>query len=256
MPSPTPTPLRLFAVGLVATGLIFAGSPASVAGDGLPDGRRVTRYTVQPGDTATGLAVRFHAWTRELLSVNDLGTGDSLSVGQRLAIPVVTAAVPDRPARQVGKDRPAGQGGGDEHRAPSDEHTADVRRVVAATARRHGVDPHLALAIAWQESGWQMDRVSETGALGAMQVMPDTGTWMASYADRPLRLRTLQDNATAGVLLLKVLRGMASSERNVIAAYYQGLGAVREHGLFDDTHGYVANVRALRDRLERGQSPA
>ncbi len=54
-----------------------------------------------------------------------------------------------------------------------------MRAVVASTARRHGVDPQLALAVSWQEAGWQMGHVSTAGAVGAMQVIPDTGRWMA-----------------------------------------------------------------------------
>ena len=55
-------------------------------------GRKVIRYTVRPGDTATGLAVRFHAWTRELPPLNRLGRHGTLYVGQRIRIPVVVAA--------------------------------------------------------------------------------------------------------------------------------------------------------------------
>ena len=37
--------------------------PATADDRPLPAGRTLTTYTVKPGDTATGLAVRFHAWT-------------------------------------------------------------------------------------------------------------------------------------------------------------------------------------------------
>ncbi len=58
----------------------------------LHPGRRLVRHTVRPGDTATGLAVRYHAWTRELRSLNHLGRHGTLYVGQRIRIPVVVAA--------------------------------------------------------------------------------------------------------------------------------------------------------------------
>ncbi len=45
---------------------------------------------MKPGDTATGLAVRFHAWTAELMSHNHLDSSGRLRVGQRIEIPVVT----------------------------------------------------------------------------------------------------------------------------------------------------------------------
>jgi hypothetical protein len=79
---------------------------------------------------------------------------------------------------------------------------------------------------------------------------------MEWYAGRPLHLHRLQDNAAAGVLLLGVLGDETRSRRHQVAAYYQGLGAVREHGLYDDTRGYVANVIAIKRRLEEGRPPA
>ncbi|MGH3508619.1 MAG: LysM peptidoglycan-binding domain-containing protein, partial [Nocardioidaceae bacterium] len=56
-------------------------------------GRWIRPYVVRRGDTATGIAVRFHAWTAELLAVNHLTARSTLYVGQRLKIPVVLAAL-------------------------------------------------------------------------------------------------------------------------------------------------------------------
>jgi hypothetical protein len=89
-----------------------------------------------------------------------------------------------------------------------------------------------------------------------MQVLPSTGEWMSLYAGRPLHLRRLGDNATAGATLLHVLVRETPTSRRAIGAYYQGLGAVREHGLYRDTRAYVANVTAIRARLEAGRPPA
>ena len=114
---------------------------------------------------------------------------------------------------------------------------------------------HLALAISWQESGWQQRRRSSAGAIGAMQIMPDTGIWMSMYVGRRLNIYGLRDNVTAGVKLIDVLRGQTSRKRT-IAAYYQGLGAVREHGLYSETKVYFRNVAALYRRLHRGWNPA
>ena len=131
-----------------------------------------------------------------------------------------------------------------------------VRRVIAGAARHHDVDPQLALAIAWQESGWQMGVVSSAHAIGAMQVLPSTARWMEHYAGRRLRLHRLGDNATAGVLLLRVLSRHTHRRTHKIGAYYQGLGAVREHGLYAETRTYVRNVVAIKERLEDGRPPS
>jgi soluble lytic murein transglycosylase-like protein len=251
------------AAAMLVAGLFVAAPPASAAHDDDAPGRTMVRHTVRPGDTATGLATRYRAWTRELIAVNHLGADGRMRVGQTLRIPVVTAVVerarksarqktatprastPQRPAKKTTRTRAPVL-------SPSRER---VRRTVVRTARRHGVDPHLALAVAWQESGWQMGVTSSAGAIGAMQVLPDTGRWMSLYAGSRLRLRRLEDNATAGVVLLKVLDGHTASTRQQVAAYYQGLGAVRRHGLYEETKRYVRSVRAIRQRLESGRPP-
>ncbi len=224
-------------------------------------GRRIVVYRVRRGDTATGLAVRFHAWTAELRAINRLGPGARLLVGQRIRIPVVLAAVRrDRP-RRADRPRPhrttEPQGTKPSRPRPwrqADATRAQVRRVIVRTARRHRVDPHLALAIAWQESGWQQRRRSSAGAIGAMQVLPSTGRWMTLYVDRRLNVYSLRDNVTAGVVLVKVLRGH-TSRRGTIAAYYQGLGALQKRGVYPSTRTYLRNVLALERRLRRGWNP-
>jgi LysM repeat protein len=226
-------------------------------------GRRVVRYRVRPGDTATGLAVRFHAWTDELLAINHLGRSGALYVGQRIRVPVVTAAVRrHRAHHRVHHPRAHHRASHPRrhHRAArpwtnDDASRARVRRLVTRAATHHGVDPGLALAVAWQESGWQQHRYSSAGAIGVMQVLPGTASWMSSYAGRRLNPYGLHDNITAGVLLLRVLRGQ-TGPRTAIAAYYQGLGAVQRHGTYRSTRAYVRNVVALRKRLHRGWDPA
>ena len=61
---------------------------------------------------------------------------------------------------------------------------SQTKAMIVATARRHGVDPRLALAVAWQESGWNQRQVSVANAIGVMQVIPSSGEW-ASAAERP-----------------------------------------------------------------------
>lgn len=242
------------AAGLgLAVGLM-AASPAAADHERLPGDRDLTAYVVKRGDTATGLAVRFHAWTAELVSHNHLGSSGALRVGQRLEIPVVTSRADDS-GSNTGSDKDTGEDTGDGGRT-ADPGRERVRTVITRIAKRRGVDPQLALAVSWQEAGWQMHHVSSAGAIGAMQVLPGTARWMESYADRDLRLRTLRDNATAGVLLLDVLRDHTRSRRHQVGAYYQGLGAVQRHGLYDETVPYVDNVLAIKKRLERGDPPS
>jgi soluble lytic murein transglycosylase-like protein len=136
-----------------------------------------------------------------------------------------------------------------------DPSRATVRRIVIDTARRRGVDQNLALAVSWQESGWQMHHISSAQAIGAMQVLPSTGRWISGVLGRRLNLYGVHDNVTAGVVLLKILRDQAP-QRRAIAGYYQGLGSVRAHGMYAETRRYVANVLALKHALQRGWNPA
>lgn len=215
----------------------------------LPRGRTPVSYVVRAGDTASRLAVRFHAWTAEIVAYNHLGRSGTLRVGDRIVIPVV------RKGARPGEGTKGGTRTTTMWQHP-DRDREKVRRVVAGAARRRDVDPHLALAIAWQESGWRMGVVSSANAIGAMQVLPSTARWMEQYAGRRLRLRKLGDNAKAGVLLLRVLSRQTSRRTHKIGAYYQGLGAVREHGLYRETRAYVDNVVAIKRRLEEGRPPS
>jgi soluble lytic murein transglycosylase-like protein len=249
-------------LAVVVAGVV-AAAPAQARGrpwPGHPD-RVLIVHEVRPGDTATGLAVHYHAWTRELVMLNHLGPAATMHVGERIRIPVVVS-------RARGRDRTR-QAATTPHTTPhTSPHTtasprvprhihwrhwqmsrAEVRRAIAREARLRGVPPRLAQAVAWQESGWHQPVRSSAGALGVMQVLPATGLWMSLYTHRPLDLRDTHDNITAGVTLLRVLLDETSTTRRAVAAYYQGLGAVRRYGLLPETRPYVRNVLAIRDRL-------
>ena len=59
---------------------------------------------------------------------------------------------------------------------------------IASIAYANGVPAALAEAIAWQESGWNNDEVSGAGAVGIMQIVPATWTWINRYLTPALRL--------------------------------------------------------------------
>ena len=234
----------------VLAGALAVGPTASpAAADHVPlrPGRDLRTHVVQPGETATELAVRYHAWTDELIAHNHLGPSATLVAGQRIGIPVVRSAVPSTAGRSSGSpDAPAAV----------DPSRQRVHETITRVSRRRGVDPELSLAVSWQEAGWRMHHVSEAGAIGAMQVLPSTADWMEWYVGQPLRPRRLHDNALTGVTLLQVLGDETRSQRHRVGAYYQGLGAVDDHGLYDETRHYVDNVLAIKRRLEHGRPPA
>jgi soluble lytic murein transglycosylase-like protein len=118
--------------------------------------------------------------------------------------------------------------------------------MIVATAKKYGLDPALALAIGWQESGFQQHEVSPADAIGIMQVVPSTGDYISTYlVHRKLDLLDPADNVTAGVALLKALTSAAPVDK-AVAGYYQGLESVLAQGMFSDTKAYVASVLGLR----------
>ena len=126
---------------------------------------------------------------------------------------------------------------------------SETKAMIVRTARRHGVDARLALAIAYQESGWNQRAVSPANAVGTMQVIPAAGDWASSLVGRRLDLLKTQDNITAGVVMLRALGRSTDRTEDAVAAYYQGLGALQQHGMYSDTKLYVRNVMALRKSM-------
>lgn len=204
----------------------------------------VSTYIVKPGDNLTTVARRFHASAHRIAVWSHLRNTSMIYVGQRLRIPH------DVRVRSGGSAPSSSHGGAYQVGGPSPSR-ATVAAVLRATAQRWHLDPRLALAIGWQESGFNQRWVSRTGAVGAMQIEPYTGDFVARYVvRRPLDLHKISDNATAGVALLTVLlRETHGNVAKAVAGYYQGLASVQSRGMYGETKRYVANVLALRNRF-------
>ncbi|MBK7723550.1 MAG: LysM peptidoglycan-binding domain-containing protein [Austwickia sp.] len=199
-------------------------------------------YTVKAGDTLSGIAARYGVSQTALLKANHLRS-TVIRTGQRLAVP---GALQTSSGTSLGATPRANLAYLRSRPAPS---RTKVRSMIVEASRRHGVDPRLALAIGWQESGWNQRQVSYKNAIGVMQCLPSTGRWMSGVVGRKLDLMEARDNITCGVALLRTLGRAADDEREVIAAYYQGLASVRSRGLYDDTVRYVNNVLAHKRRM-------
>ena len=201
-------------------------------------------YTVRPGDTLSGLAAGARVSVSAIAAMNGLDPNGVLLAGTVIKLPTGAPA----PARS---SQPAPAATVVPQAAPAPTATRLGAGDVQSVAAQHGVSPSLATAIAWQESGFNNGMVSSANARGVMQVMP--GTWdyvQQNLASRQLDPNSAHDNVTAGVLYLRsLLNQTGGDESAAIAAYYQGLGALRSRGVFDDTRQYVANVQALRPRF-------
>ena len=206
-------------------------------------------YVVRRGDTLSGIALEAHAPLTEVMALNHLSAADVIFPGQRLLLPGPAPSTPAPPASARGSA--AVRAAAAANRATLATRTSpgrpQVRALISRTARRYGIDPALALAVAAQESGFDQRRVSTANAVGVMQVIPSSGRWAAGLVGRPLDLLDAADNVVAGVAILAALRA-AAPEHVAVAAYYQGLSSVRSRGMYADTRRYVANVLTLRER--------
>ena len=100
-----------------------------------------------------------------------------------------------------------------------DEQTQNAVRVAEA-AKKAGVDPQLAVAIAFKESGLRMNAPrGSSGEIGIMQVMPATGKGMG-FSEQDLS--DPQKNIEAGVKYLKQALSETDGDTKLAAAYYNG----------------------------------
>jgi LysM repeat protein len=240
--------------------LVYAGTSLRVPVPRAAASRTVTikrHHRVVAGDSLIKIAKKYGVRPTVIARANKLPASLVVRLGDTLVVPV-TRRVASSAARSSANSF-AGRTYASSvvsaaarnratlanRRVPS---RAAMRALIVSTAKQNGVDPSLALAISWQESGFNMRRVSVANAIGAMQVIPSTGDWISSVIGRRLDLLKPRDNVTAGVVLLRVLTRSASL-RTAVAGYYQGLKSVREHGMFRDTKAYVANIMALRKQF-------
>ncbi len=223
-------------------------------------------YTVRTGDTVAAIAKRHGTTVAAVVAANGLDSRAFIRAGQTLTVPgaatasTAAATSATSSSTQLVGNTFAGRtyapqvvGAANENKAallaagvPS---RADMQAKVAATARAMGVDPALAQAIAFQESGFDQTAVSPANAIGTMQVIPSSGEWASQLVGRQLNLLDPDDNVTAGVAILRSLVRTHDDLPHAIASYYQGSGSVKRNGMFSDTRRYVANVQTLMTRF-------
>lgn len=216
-------------------------------------------YTIKAGDTLSAIASKHGVKLSDLLAANQLNMTAVIYPGHKLAIPgasIQPAAstpaanvTPLVPSSFLGFSYPAAVvTSANENKAllnaspvPS---RAEMRTIVADTARQMGVEPSLALAFANQESGFDQRAVSPANAIGTMQIIPSSGQWASDLVGRQLNMLNPYDNATAGVAIIKRLIATSKDVDTAIAGYYQGQYSVSKNGMYDDTKAYVAAIKA------------
>lgn len=140
-----------------------------------------------------------------------------------------------------------------------------VRHHVERTAQSSGLDGELLKALIATESGFDVDVVSPKGAVGLMQLLPETAQRFGVRADgRRSVADKLTDPATnlqAGARYLKYLIAMFPGRLDLaLAAYNAGENAVKRFGQaippYKETQNYVRTVLALYEQLQPGAAHA
>lgn len=136
---------------------------------------------------------------------------------------------------------------------PADPDSYD--HLIRSAASRYQVDPHLVKAVIRAESNFDCLAVSKKGALGLMQLMPDTASDM-EVAD-PF---DPQDNINGGTRYLsKMLSLFAGNQRLALAAYNAGPGRVIGMGQvprIKETVSYIQKVQHYYQHYQRNSPSA
>jgi soluble lytic murein transglycosylase len=133
--------------------------------------------------------------------------------------------------------------------------------VVRTHARNYGLDPALLAAVIYTESRFRPDARSNAGALGLMQLLPDTARGIAMRTggeDFVVNdLLTPEINIRYGSWYLRHLLDRYGDERLALAAYHAGQANVdrwRETGEgigFPETRAYIETVESAREDYAR-----
>ena len=115
--------------------------------------------------------------------------------------------------------------------------------MIQAAAEKYDVDPRLVKAVAIAESNMNQADISDAGAIGVMQLMPETaqGLGIDPYDE--------QQNIEGGAKYLKqMLDTFGGNVKKAVAAYNAGPGAVQKYGgipPYGETQHYVGRVMDL-----------
>jgi soluble lytic murein transglycosylase-like protein len=120
----------------------------------------------------------------------------------------------------------------------------DLRTLVHSISREHGIDPKLVDALVRVESSYDPNAVSRRGAMGLMQLMPETAKRLD--IDDPF---DPEKNIRGGVKEISRLVDQYSGNLQLaLAAYNAGEGAVaRYRGVppYTETRDYVSRILTL-----------
>jgi soluble lytic murein transglycosylase len=122
--------------------------------------------------------------------------------------------------------------------------------IVRGHAANYRLDPALVAAVIYQESRFRPNARSDAGAVGLMQLLPDTAKGIAARTGgSSFEVDDLYDpeiNVRYGSWYLRHLLDKYGSEDGALAAYNGGQGNVDRGVIYPETRHYVDRVLELR----------
>ena len=205
-------------------------------------------YKVAGGDTLTRIARKTGVPVDRLVALNKIANAHRIRQGQELRLddgppPPRTRPVTPKPPKKVSAQLPA--------KLRAAPQRLELMGHFDEQAAAFGVPADLLKAAAWQESGWQNDKVSSTKAVGVGQLMPDTIAFVNGILLRAnLDPGKPEENIRMSARFLRYLLDQNNGDvPKALASYYQGLASTRREGPKPTTRAYVASVLALRARF-------
>jgi soluble lytic murein transglycosylase len=136
--------------------------------------------------------------------------------------------------------------------APASVSGTAISAIISRQAATFRLEEALVRAVIKAESGYNPRAVSKKGALGLMQLMPDTA--------RLLKVRDpldVEENIRGGSRYLRLMLDEFNGDLDLaLAAYNAGPNAVRRHGgipPYEETRTYVDRVKTYMQNYRQGK---
>ena len=118
---------------------------------------------------------------------------------------------------------------------------------IERVAGEYQISASLVASIANAESGFNENAVSKKGAVGIMQIMPETARWLADKMHIEFSEDMLKDaeyNIQMGAFYISYLKEIFSNQKVVLCAYNAGIGNIKKW-LKDDR--YSSDGQSLKE---------
>ncbi len=129
-----------------------------------------------------------------------------------------------------------------------------INNAITEASKKYGIDENMIRAIIKQESSFQPFALSTSGAMGLMQLMPETAKWLS--VDDPYNI---EQNIMGGTRYFKDQLDAFDNVELALAAYNSGPNNVRRYnGIppFLQTQNFVRNVMRYYQLYNEAQKPS